>query len=672
MSDRDPVEGGEGHPQVRERKDEQTASAGRRSRAGMNRPPDAPRGTRRPDSGGRSRSALRVRCRFAMKGLILSGGAGTRLRPITHTSAKQLVPVANKPILFYGIEDMAAAGITEIGIVVGETGAEIAAAVGDGSRFGVEVTYIPQDAPLGLAHCVLIARDFLGDDDFVMYLGDNMLQQGLAEFVERFEADRARGRRRRRSTAAPSGARRPRSCCCPVPDPHRFGVAEVDADGPRRPARREAGRPAVGPRPRRRLPVHRRPSTRPSRPSSRRPGASSRSPTPSSGSSTTATAVRHEVLEGWWLDTGKKDPLLESQPPGARDARAPRRRHGRRGLAGRRAGRDRGGRRARQLPRAGPGHHRRRHPDREQLRRAVHRHRRRTARSSTPRSSTRSCSSESRIIGVPRLTDSLIGRDTEVVRARPAPGGHPADARRPLHDRPRVATSGGCHGDRHRVRRDRRRRTSSTPTSTATSAATSSRPTGASGSPSGREMIQGNRGDRTAGCHRRAPLPPAPGRLLVRARSATPGSCCTTCGGESPTDGATLMLDLGRGRRRRARPPGRVHPARRGPRLRRAHRHDDHLSGRRLLQPGRRAGRGLGRPDDRAPTGASPTRSCPTATAANPRRATTIAAADWRPHLGLRTAMRHPRHRRRRVHRLELRALRAAPTPTTRSPSTTP
>src|SRR5580765_3483068 len=127
-----------------------------------------------------------------MKGLILSGGKGTRLRPITHTSAKQLVPVANKPILFYGLEAMADAGIKEVGMVVGDTADEVQAAVGDGSRWGMRVTYIPQDAPRGLAHCVLIARDFLGEDDFVMLLGDNMLEQGLSEFVDRFESERRR------------------------------------------------------------------------------------------------------------------------------------------------------------------------------------------------------------------------------------------------------------------------------------------------------------------------------------------------------------------------------------------------------------------------------------------------------------------------------------------------
>ena len=122
-----------------------------------------------------------------MKGLVLSGGAGTRLRPITHTSAKQLVPVANKPVLFYGLEAMRAAGIDEVGIVVGETRAEIEAAVGDGSRFGLRVTYLPQEAPLGLAHAVLIAEEFLGDSPFVMYLGDNLLKEGIAPFVREFE-----------------------------------------------------------------------------------------------------------------------------------------------------------------------------------------------------------------------------------------------------------------------------------------------------------------------------------------------------------------------------------------------------------------------------------------------------------------------------------------------------
>src|ERR1700677_2503962 len=120
--------------------------------------------------------------------MIPAGGAGTRLRPITHTRAKQLVPVANKPILFYGLEAIADAGIKEVGIIVGDTAEEVRAAVGDGSAWGVTVTYLPQAAPLGLAHCVLIARDFLGDEDFVMYLGDNLLQQDLAAFVEAFEA----------------------------------------------------------------------------------------------------------------------------------------------------------------------------------------------------------------------------------------------------------------------------------------------------------------------------------------------------------------------------------------------------------------------------------------------------------------------------------------------------
>src|ERR1700757_3287666 len=120
-----------------------------------------------------------------MKALVLSGGSGTRLRPITHTSAKQLVPVANKPVLFYGLE-----AIADVGIIVGDTAPAIEAAVGDGSKFGIKVTYIRQLAPLGLAHTVLIAREFLGDDDFVMYLGDNFIVGGITGLVEEVAATR--------------------------------------------------------------------------------------------------------------------------------------------------------------------------------------------------------------------------------------------------------------------------------------------------------------------------------------------------------------------------------------------------------------------------------------------------------------------------------------------------
>jgi glucose-1-phosphate thymidylyltransferase len=149
-----------------------------------------------------------------VKGLVLSGGAGTRLRPITHTSAKQLVPVANKPVLFYGLEAMRAAGIDDVGIVVGETRAEIEAAVGDGSRFGLRVTYLPQEAPLGLAHAVLIAEEFLGDSPFVMYLGDNLLKEGIAPFVRAFE---------RSEPDALILLQR-------VKDPSEYGIAELQDD----------------------------------------------------------------------------------------------------------------------------------------------------------------------------------------------------------------------------------------------------------------------------------------------------------------------------------------------------------------------------------------------------------------------------------------------------------
>jgi glucose-1-phosphate thymidylyltransferase len=150
-----------------------------------------------------------------LKGLILSGGAGTRLRPITHTSAKQLVPVANKPVLFYGIEALVDAGVEEIGIIIApETGDEIRAAAGDGSAFGATITYIVQDEPAGLAHAVLTAEEFIGDAPFVMYLGDNLLRDGLRGLVSTFVEH------------APDAL----ILLTPVDDPQSYGVAELDGE----------------------------------------------------------------------------------------------------------------------------------------------------------------------------------------------------------------------------------------------------------------------------------------------------------------------------------------------------------------------------------------------------------------------------------------------------------
>jgi glucose-1-phosphate thymidylyltransferase len=229
-----------------------------------------------------------------MKGLILSGGAGTRLRPITHTSAKQLVPVANKPVLFYGLEAMRAAGITQVGIVVGETRAEIEAAVGDGGAFGLEVTYLPQEAPLGLAHAVLISEAYLGDSPFVMYLGDNLLKEGIAPFVRDFEQ------------SAPDAL----ILLQQVADPRSYGIAELD-DGHvvrlvEKPAEPRSDLALVG--------VYLfTPAV----------FASVKAITPSArGELEITDAIQHmidrglrvepHVVRGWWKDTGKLEDMLEA------------------------------------------------------------------------------------------------------------------------------------------------------------------------------------------------------------------------------------------------------------------------------------------------------------------------------------------------------------------------
>jgi glucose-1-phosphate thymidylyltransferase len=235
-----------------------------------------------------------------MKALILAGGAGTRLRPITHTRAKQLVPVANKPILFYGIQSMVAAGITELGVIVGDTRAEVMAGLGDGSQFGATITYIPQDEPLGLAHCVLIAREFLGDDEFVMYLGDNLLEQDLGAFVDAFIAARA-------GSEPPSA----QILLKQVPDPHRFGIASLDAAGNvvhlvEKPVDPPSDLALVG--------VYLFDSVI-------HEAVAAIEPSERGELEITDAIqwlidhghrVRMEILTGWWIDTGKLTPLLEA------------------------------------------------------------------------------------------------------------------------------------------------------------------------------------------------------------------------------------------------------------------------------------------------------------------------------------------------------------------------
>ena len=230
-----------------------------------------------------------------MKALVLAGGSGTRLRPITHTSAKQLVPVANKPILFYGLEQIRDAGITDVGIIVGDTHAEIEAAVGDGSALGIRPTYIRQDEPLGLAHAVLVAEDFLGGDDFVMFLGDNLIEGGIAHFVADFEASRP---------AAQILLKK-------VPDPERFGVAALNPDGS---ILRLVEKPKDPPSDLALIGVYL--FTPAILDAAKRIEPSGRGELEITDAIQRliddGLIVRSSTIEGWWLDTGKKDELLDA------------------------------------------------------------------------------------------------------------------------------------------------------------------------------------------------------------------------------------------------------------------------------------------------------------------------------------------------------------------------
>ncbi|MFP8960076.1 glucose-1-phosphate thymidylyltransferase [Streptomyces nanhaiensis] len=150
-----------------------------------------------------------------MKALVLSGGSGTRLRPFSYSMPKQLIPIANKPVLEHVLENIRDLGVTEVGVIVGGWAQQITEVIGDGSRLGLRVTYIAQEEPLGLAHCVRLARPFLGDDDFVMYLGDNMLPDGVVPIAEEFAEHRPDAQ----------------VVVHKVPDPRAFGVVEMDAEG---------------------------------------------------------------------------------------------------------------------------------------------------------------------------------------------------------------------------------------------------------------------------------------------------------------------------------------------------------------------------------------------------------------------------------------------------------
>ena len=230
-----------------------------------------------------------------MKALILAGGAGTRLRPITYTNAKQLVPVANKPVLDYGLEAMRDAGITDVGIVVGPTHAEIEDHVGDGSRWGLRVAFVHQPDPLGLAHAVLCAEDFLAGDDFVMYLGDNLLAGGIQGFVKHFQ--------QQRPTA--------QILLAHVSNPQEFGVAALDAAGrvvalEEKPAEPPSDLALVG--------VYLFTSAILDAAKAIRPSARGELEITDAIQQLIDAGARVEsqVVSGWWKDTGKLEDLLEA------------------------------------------------------------------------------------------------------------------------------------------------------------------------------------------------------------------------------------------------------------------------------------------------------------------------------------------------------------------------